>query len=120
MSVRFLDGLTLAARHSKIKMDTDDLSKETYQGILIEAEKFNHNLTLHFGLLSYECKDEHEFIIKAEKLIKAIKKADEADLSDLFFGEVPDSKKLKKTLDKILSNIVKINQIPIEKRHFDF
>lgn len=101
-------------------MDTDDLSKESYNGIIIEAEKFNHNLTLHFGLLSYDCKDEHEFINKAEKLVKEIKKANEIDLDDLFFGEVPDLKKLKKTLDKILENIIKIKQIPIENRNFDF
>jgi len=26
-------------------MDTDDLSREAYEGILIEAEKFTHDLT---------------------------------------------------------------------------
>ena len=29
-------------------MDTDDLSTEDYRGIIIEAEKFNHDLTLRF------------------------------------------------------------------------
>ena len=33
-------------------MDTDDLSNEAYQGIIIEAEKFNHDLTLQFGVLA--------------------------------------------------------------------
>jgi len=33
-------------------MDTDDLSKEAYNGIIIEAEKLTHDLTLHYGLLS--------------------------------------------------------------------
>ncbi len=29
-------------------MDTDELSTENYKGIIIEAEKFNHDLTLQF------------------------------------------------------------------------
>lgn len=33
-------------------MDTDDLSNEVYNVILVEAEKFNHDFTLQFGLLS--------------------------------------------------------------------
>ena len=33
-------------------MDTDGLSIEVYNGILIEAENFNHDLTLWFGVLS--------------------------------------------------------------------
>jgi hypothetical protein len=32
-------------------MDTDDLSTEAYDAILIEAEKLTHDLTLHYGLL---------------------------------------------------------------------
>ncbi len=43
-------------------MDTDELSEKTYQAILGKAERFNHDLTLQFGLLSYECNDEKEFI----------------------------------------------------------
>jgi hypothetical protein len=31
-------------------MDTDDLSIPTRSGIIIEAEKFNHDLTLQFGI----------------------------------------------------------------------
>lgn len=30
-------------------MDTDDLSKETYKGILGEAEKLTHDLILQYG-----------------------------------------------------------------------
>jgi len=33
-------------------MDTDDLSNETYEAVIIEAEQFHHNLTLHFGVLA--------------------------------------------------------------------
>ncbi len=30
-------------------MDTDDLSNETYDAVMIQAEKYGHNLTLQFG-----------------------------------------------------------------------
>jgi hypothetical protein len=43
-------------------MDTDDLSREAYDGILIEAEKLTHDLTLHYGLLSESCNNEAEYI----------------------------------------------------------
>lgn len=42
-------------------MDTDDLSEEAYKGVMLEAEKFNHDLTLQFGLRSEDCLDEDEF-----------------------------------------------------------
>ena len=101
-------------------MDTDDLSRETYKAIIVEAEKFNHDLTLRFGLLSYECKDEPAFIEKSEILIYKLKNADKGVLVDIFFGVNPDFAKLNKTLDKILDNIVKVKLIPIKKRHYDF
>ena len=50
-------------------MDTDDLSREAYRAIISEAEKFNHDLTLQFGLQSGDCKDEQEFIDKSTQLI---------------------------------------------------
>lgn len=30
-------------------MDTDELSKESYEGILVTAEKLAHDLTLQYG-----------------------------------------------------------------------
>ncbi len=39
-------------------MDTDDLSNETYEAVIIEAERFHHNLTLHFGVLAGQCDTE--------------------------------------------------------------
>ena len=101
-------------------MDTDDLSKEAYQAIIIEAERFNHDLTLQFGLLSYDCSDEKEFIEKSEQLIESIKKANSSDLSDIFFGNIPNLENLDETLDRIKKNINKVRQIPLDKRHFDF
>ena len=50
-------------------MDTDDLSKESYNAILGEAESFHHDLTLQFGLLSYECSNEDEFLEESIRLI---------------------------------------------------
>ena len=47
-------------------MDTDDLSDETYRATLVEAERFDHTITLHFGLLSYDCNNEQEFIKAVE------------------------------------------------------
>jgi len=101
-------------------MDTDDLSKEAYEGILMEAEKFSQDLTLHFGLLSYDCKNETEYIEKAEKLAKDLMEIEDWELDDLFWGNIPEKEKLKLTCKKILGNIDKVKSIPIEKRKFDF
>ena len=86
-------------------MDTDDLTNKTYNAISGEAEKFHHDLTLRFGLLSYECSGEAEFIKKSEALIGTIKKYNKADINGLFFGAPPPVNELRKVLDKILSNI---------------
>ena len=51
-------------------MDTDDLSIPTYKGIIIEAEKFNHNLTIQFGLFAGECQDDDDYLNTAELLIQ--------------------------------------------------
>jgi hypothetical protein len=101
-------------------MDTDDLSKETYRAILMEAERFNHDLTLHFGLLVEDCNDENEYIEKSERLIGKLKKARPGVLIDIFFGDIPNLDNFNKTLDKIINNINKVKQIPLTKRHFDF
>lgn len=100
-------------------MDTDDLSRESYDGILVEAEKLTHDLTLHFGLLSYGCNDETEYFDKADKLTREIMQADDYELDDLFWGIPPDKEKLDFTLQKIIGNIEQIKKIPIEKRHYD-
>jgi hypothetical protein len=101
-------------------MDTDDLSKEAYDGILIEAEKLTPDLTLHYGLLSGDCKNETEYLDKAEKLTRKILKVDDFKLEDLFWGNPPDKNKLINTCKKILKNIEKVKGIPFEKRKFDF
>jgi hypothetical protein len=86
-------------------IDTDDLTDKTYKAIIIEAERFDHNLTLQFGLLSYECRDEVDFIQKSKLLIKQMLKFNEASIDDMFFGEPPAKKVFHSALNKILENI---------------
>ena len=99
-------------------MDTGDLSEETYQAIMIEAEKFNHDLTLQFGLLSEECKDEEDFIEKSIQLIEEMKNYDEIDLDDMFFGNPPKMKDFHNALKRIIENIKKVKEIPTVKRTY--
>jgi hypothetical protein len=101
-------------------MDTDDLSRESYEGILIEAEKLSHDLTLQFGVLLGDCKNEPEYLDRAEKLTKQIMQAKDWEIDDLFWGNPPEKEKLDFTCKKILANIQKVKSIPIEKRKFDF
>ncbi len=102
-------------------MDTDLLSDEAYQGILVEAENFNHDLTVHFGVLASDCEDEAEYLLKAKNMITELKSMNEVDLvEDVFFGEKPDFKAFYQTLDKMLQNIEKVEQIPESKRTYDF
>lgn len=89
-------------------IDTDDLTDETYKAILIEAERFNHDLTLQFGLLSYKCEDEKNFILKSEKLIAQMLRYREAQIEEMFSGNPPKTKDFHKTLNKILGNISKL------------
>ncbi len=103
-----------------LKMDTDDLSKEAYKAIMIESERFNHDLTLQFGLLAEECKDETEYLKSSLKLIQELQKMDEDDLTDIFFDDIPDIKIFKKALEKIRRNIMSVKDIPIKDRHYDF
>lgn len=100
-------------------MDTDDLSREAYNGILIEAERLTHDLTLHYGVLSYDCKHETEYIDKAEQLTRKMLQVDTNGLDDLFWGNPSEKGKLDFTLQKIIGNIEKIKKILIEKRHYD-
>ncbi|MDQ3049863.1 MAG: hypothetical protein M3Q95_03145 [Bacteroidota bacterium] len=92
-------------------MDTDDLSSKTYKAILVEAEKFNHDLTLQFGLLSYDCENEKEYIREVKILIKEIRDADDYEIDDIFFGNPPDRNDLNKALDRIDKNIALLSKI---------
>ena len=100
-------------------MDTDDLSIAAYKGIIIEAEKFNHDLTLQFGLISYDCLTEDEFLAKTIMLIEEFKTYNSEDLPDIFYDKIPDLESFKKTLQAISKNISKIKKIPLAKRRFE-
>ena len=77
-------------------MDTDDLSKETYNAIIAEAERFHPDLTLQFGLLSYECSNEDEFLEKSIRLITKLRNLTPETLDDVFFDSTPDVKSFQK------------------------
>ena len=102
-------------------MDTDDLSIQTYKGIILEVEKFNHDLTLQFGLLASVCQDDDDYLNQAEALIKGwLTKDDMLNLVDtIFFGKSMNEKEIKKILNKLLSNIDEIRKIPLENREFE-
>ena len=100
-------------------MDTGDLSEETYRAIMIEAEMFNHDLTLQFGLLSSNCKDENDFIEKSIQLIKKMKEYDDINLDNMFFGNPPNMNNFHIALKRLLDNIVELKKIPTEHRKYD-
>jgi hypothetical protein len=99
-------------------MDTDDLSEEAYEAVIVESGRFHTDLRLQFGLLSGECADENEFLEECMKLINELRQLELEYLSDLFFDEVPDLAELRKSLDLIARNIEKVKCIPLEKRRF--
>jgi len=101
-------------------MDTDDLSRDCYDGVLMEAAKLAHDLTLHYGLLSGDCKNETDYLDKAEKMTREIMQADDWELDNLFCGNPPDNEKFSFTCRKILENVERVKSIPIEKRKFDY
>lgn len=100
-------------------MDTDDLSREAYKAVIIEADKFNHDLTLQFGALASECDNENEYLKKSRELIEEMRTLEPEDLEDIFFGVMPDITKLNLALDKIINNIEKVQRLPISKRKYD-
>ena len=101
-------------------MDTDELSSEAYKAILIEAENFNHDLALQFGVLASSCENEGEYLHEAKALVKEIQKFDKSRLAELFFDSIPDKKYLHLSLKKILNNISEVEKIPKAKRHYEF
>lgn len=102
-------------------MDTDDLSIPTYKGIIIEAENFNHDLTLQFGVLASRCIDDNDYLDKAEILIQEWLDVEDYEdiIDDIFFGEYVDPGKFLETLHKISANIIEIRKTPIENRIFE-
>jgi hypothetical protein len=102
-------------------MDTDDLSKPIYKGIIIEAERFNHDLTLQFGVLASGCKDDDDYLNHAEALIKYWLQVNNFDylINGVFFGESVNEEDFRKTLNTLLSNINEIRKTPMEQREYE-
>ena len=102
-------------------MDTDDLSKPTYNGVILECEKYNHDLTLQFGILASACKDDDDYLNHSEALIKDWLSNKDFDVlaEDIFFGETIDLETFKATLRKILANINEIRKTPMNEREYE-
>ena len=102
-------------------MDTDDLSKATYNGIILECEKYNHYLTLQFWILASACKDDDDYLNHAESLIKEWLSNKDFDVlaDDIFFGETIDLETFKTTLRKLIANINEIRITPINEREYE-
>jgi len=103
-------------------MDTDNLSNEAYKAVIVTAEMFNHDLTLHFGCLAMNCKNEEEYLSESEQFIKECLEYKDIDIlmDDLFFGNPPREKDFKNALSEIQHNINKVREIPLKQRTFDF
>lgn len=102
-------------------MDTDNLSEETYNAVIITSEKFNHNLTLQFGVLASVCSDDNDYLLKANNLIIAWKSDLANSINEIFFDTAkPKASTFEIILSNIQSQIEKVLGIPIEKRRFEF
>ena len=102
-------------------MDTDDLSIETYDGIIKTANRFHPDLTLQFGILADDCNNDNDFLDESEAIIKEwLTDWDLEELiMDIFYDNPPDKKSFKKILKTILFNIEQVKQIPIKQRKFE-
>jgi hypothetical protein len=102
-------------------MDTDELSEETYKAIIITSEKFNHNLTLQFGILASVCSDDNDYLFKANNFIIEWKSDLANTINEIFFDTAkPKASIFENLLSNIQSQIEKVISIPIEKRKFEF
>lgn len=91
-------------------MDTGDLSDKTYKAIITESERFHHDLTLQFGLLSDECNDEAMFIKKSEELVREMMTYNQSDMDDIFFDDPPTRTEFRNALKRILGNISRLQK----------
>ena len=48
-----------------------------------------------------------------------MRKYDDIDLDDMFFGNPPEMSKFQSALKRILDNIAELKSIPTEKRTYD-
>ncbi len=99
-------------------MDTDDLSEEAYEAIILQSERFHHDVTLQFGVLSSSCKDESEYLENSLLLIEDIESDFEYAIATIFFEKAPTIEKFKIFLNKLKESINEVRKIPINKRTY--
>jgi hypothetical protein len=61
----------------------------------------------------------NDFFERSIKFISEMKKYEEIDLDDMFFGNPPRIDQFHKALDKIIIYIEDVKKIPLEKRNHD-
>lgn len=100
-------------------MNTDSLSEEAYNAVIVAAEKFHHDLASQFGVLAGDCKNENEYLQKSRKLIKHWNRDMMYVIEDIFFKDIPEVEEFKAMLETLLENIAAVEKIPVDIRHFD-
>lgn len=100
-------------------MDTTDLSLEAYNAVLINAEKFHHDLTLQFGVLASDCKNEDEYLEESLSLIEEFEENIREALERIFYEKTPGINKFKSVLKKIKRAIKEVQKIPIGDRTYE-
>ena len=100
-------------------MDTDELSNEAHKAIILKSDHFHHDLTLQFGLLSYTCKNETEYLEKSLLLISEFESDIKFAINNIFYDNIPNINKFKSYLNEFKEAIKKVQKIPIDKRTFE-
>lgn len=99
---------------SNKKMDTDDLSIESYQ-IIVLANEISDFMKTDFGVLATKCKNEKEYLDKAFTFAQNIL-YDQADyLESWMIEDRLDEKKLI----KLTKYIKQVQKIPEDQRSYD-
>jgi hypothetical protein len=102
-------------------MDTDDLSTETYNAVILTSEKFNHDLTIQFGVLADACKDDNDYLLQVKKLIATWKGNLKFYSDNIFFDyPVPNVSSFERVLLEIEEQMDKVIEIPMDQREFEF
>jgi len=99
-------------------MDTDDLSIEAYNAVIITAEKFHHDLTLRFGVLSSSCENENEYLDTSLDMIAYWEENIHSAIEDIFFDDIPSGNMFKTVLHKLKKEIERVKKIPQDKRTY--
>lgn len=100
-------------------MDTDDLSEEAYETVIRKAERFHHDLTLQFGVLASDCKDENEYLKEALSLINELESDIEEAMEEIFYENIPEKNKFKSALKELKKSIKEVQKIPPEQRTYE-